>query len=40
MAHHVAIMKNNEIVGNIGHFDNEIDMFELNSYPGFNISCD
>jgi len=27
-------MKNNAIVGNIGHFDNEIDMAALNSYKG------
>jgi adenosylhomocysteinase len=29
MAHHMARMKNNAIVGNIGHFDNEIDMAGL-----------
>merc|ERR1712086_63936 len=34
MAHHMAQMKNNAIVGNIGHFDNEIDMDGLDSYPG------
>ena len=27
-------MKNNAIVGNIGHFDNEIDMAGLLSYKG------
>jgi adenosylhomocysteinase len=27
-------MKNNAIVGNIGHFDNEIDMKGLKNYPG------
>ena len=27
-------MKNNAIVGNIGHFDNEIDIIGLDSYPG------
>jgi adenosylhomocysteinase len=27
-------MKNNAIVGNIGHFDNEIDMEGLERYPG------
>ena len=27
-------MKNNAIVGNIGHFDNEIDLNGLLSYPG------
>ena len=26
MAQHMAKMKNNAIVGNIGHFDNEVDM--------------
>jgi len=34
MAHHMAQMKNNAIVGNIGHFDNEIDMAGLETYPG------
>jgi adenosylhomocysteinase len=34
MAHHMAQMKNNAIVGNIGHFDNEIDMNGLETYPG------
>jgi len=34
MAHHLAGMKNNAIVGNIGHFDNEIDMSGLAKYPG------
>ena len=34
MAHHMAQMKNNAIVGNIGHFDNEIDMEGLFNYPG------
>ena len=34
MAHHMAQMKNNAIVGNIGHFDNEIDMEGLDKYPG------
>lgn len=29
MKHHMAKMKNNAIVGNIGHFDNEIDMAGL-----------
>ena len=29
MAHHMKNMKNNAIVGNIGHFDNEIDMAGL-----------
>lgn len=30
-------MKNNAIVGNIGHFDNEIDMAGLDSYPGIKV---
>lgn len=34
MAHHMAQMKNNAIVGNIGHFDNEIDIAGVESYPG------
>lgn len=33
MAEDMAKMKNNAIVGNIGHFDNEIDMEGLESYP-------
>lgn len=31
---HMAKMKNNAIVGNIGHFDNEIDIAGLESYKG------
>jgi adenosylhomocysteinase len=31
---HMAGMKNNAIVGNIGHFDNEIDIAGLEGYPG------
>jgi len=34
MAEHMAKMKNNAIVGNIGHFDNEIDMDGLENYEG------
>ncbi|KAG2494843.1 hypothetical protein HYH03_007083 [Edaphochlamys debaryana] len=34
MAHHMAKMKNNAIVGNIGHFDNEVDMAGLFAFPG------
>ena len=34
MCHHMEKMKNNAIVGNIGHFDNEIDMAGLESFPG------
>lgn len=37
MAEHMAKMKNNAIVGNIGHFDNEIDMAGLSKYPGIQI---
>jgi adenosylhomocysteinase len=31
---HMASMKHNAIVGNIGHFDNEIDMAGLAAFPG------
>jgi adenosylhomocysteinase len=31
---HMTRMKHQAIVGNIGHFDNEIDMAGLESYPG------
>jgi adenosylhomocysteinase len=31
---HMSKMKNNAIVGNIGHFDNEIDMAGLEKYKG------
>ncbi|KAK7842485.1 adenosylhomocysteinase [Quercus suber] len=34
MVHHMKQMKNNAIVCNIGHFDNEIDMHGLQTYPG------
>jgi len=34
MASDMAKMKNNAIVGNIGHFDNEIDMAGLEKFPG------
>jgi adenosylhomocysteinase len=34
MASDMAKMKNNAIVGNIGHFDNEIDMAGLQAFPG------
>eukprot|EP00933_Yihiella_yeosuensis_P032186 TRINITY_DN2576_c1_g1_i1.p2 TRINITY_DN2576_c1_g1~~TRINITY_DN2576_c1_g1_i1.p2 ORF type:complete len:495 (-),score=70.10 TRINITY_DN2576_c1_g1_i1:104-1588(-) len=34
MVNNMAKMKNNAIIGNIGHFDNEIDMAGLQSYPG------
>merc|ERR1712147_362478 len=30
-------MKNNAIVGNIGHFDNEIDMEGLEKFPGMKV---
>merc|ERR1712072_1601184 len=36
-ADHMAKMKNNAIVGNIGHFDNEIDMAGLESFPGVKV---
>ena len=31
---HMAKMKNNAVLGNIGHFDNEIDMAGLAAFPG------
>jgi len=34
MASHMAKMKNNAIVGNIGHFDNEVDMAGLQKVKG------
>ncbi|WP_326555068.1 adenosylhomocysteinase [Micromonospora sp. NBC_01813] len=34
MAEHMAKMKHNAIVGNVGHFDNEIDMAGLAKVPG------
>lgn len=34
MAEHMSKMKNNAIVCNIGHFDNEIDMKGLTAWPG------
>ena len=34
MVEHMQKMKNNAIVGNIGHFDNEIDMHGLENFPG------
>ncbi|MBV9495477.1 MAG: adenosylhomocysteinase, partial [Acidobacteria bacterium] len=33
-AEHMARMKHNAIVSNIGHFDNEVDMAGLRKYPG------
>ena len=33
-AEHMARMKDKAIVGNIGHFDNEIDMAGLKTFPG------
>merc|ERR1712193_467967 len=34
---HMKNMKNNAIVGNIGHFDNEIDMAGLEGYEGIKV---
>ncbi|KAJ0106534.1 hypothetical protein Patl1_18202 [Pistacia atlantica] len=34
MIHHMKQMKNNAMVGNMGHFDNEIDIRGLETYPG------
>jgi adenosylhomocysteinase len=38
MVDDMAKMKNNCIVGNIGHFDNELDMAGLEKYPGIKKS--
>ena len=37
MAEHMSKMKNNAIVGNIGHFDNEIDMGTSVSFYSFSF---
>jgi adenosylhomocysteinase len=37
-AEHMSKMKNNAIVGNIGHFDNEIDMAGLQKWSGIKKS--
>merc|ERR1712003_296925 len=34
---HMKKMKNNAIVGNIGHFDNEIEMEKLEGFPGIKV---
>merc|ERR1712039_841730 len=34
---HMKKMKNNAIIGNIGHFDNEIQMMELENFPGIKV---
>merc|ERR1711933_429276 len=34
---HMSKMKNNAIVGNIGHFDNEIDMAGLEGFAGIKV---
>merc|ERR1712176_1427213 len=34
---HMKAMKNNAIVGSIGHFDNEIDMAGLEGFPGIKV---
>merc|ERR1711943_173706 len=34
---HMKKMKNNAIVGNIGHFDNEIDMAGLEGFEGIKV---
>merc|ERR1711994_1024281 len=33
----ITVEKNNAIVGNIGHFDNEIDMAGLEGFPGIKV---
>merc|ERR1712224_949711 len=37
MGEHMKKMKNNAIVGNIGHFDNEIEMENLEKFPGIKV---
>jgi adenosylhomocysteinase len=37
-AEHMAAMKHQAILGNIGHFDNEIDMAGLHRYPGVRVN--
>merc|ERR1712139_508332 len=37
MASHMAAMKNNAIVCNIGHFDTEIDVAGLHKLPGIKV---
>merc|ERR1719229_1505822 len=34
---HMKKMKNNAIIGNIGHFDNEIDMIGLEKFEGIKV---
>ena len=34
---HLKKMKHNAVLGNIGHFDNEIDMYALDNYPGIKV---
>merc|ERR1712228_122099 len=34
---HMKKMKNNAIIGNIGHFDNEIDMAGIENFPGIKV---
>merc|ERR1712166_1130331 len=34
---HMQKMKNNAVVGNIGHFDNEIQMAEVEGFPGIKV---
>merc|ERR1711985_34935 len=34
---HMKKMKNNAIVGNIGHFDNELEMENLEKFPGIKV---
>lgn len=37
MARHMEAMKNNAIVGNIGHFDNEVDIAGLRAIKGMQV---
>ena len=36
---HMKAMKNNAIVGNIGHFDNEIEMELLEKFEGIKVTA-
>merc|ERR1712010_207603 len=34
---HMKKMKNNAVIGNFGHFDNEIEMEQLENFPGIKV---
>ena len=37
MLEHMQKMRNNDIVANIGHLDNEIQKAELEEFPGIKV---